>query len=219
VISSLKCHSGYRARGFTLVEIVVTIAIIVTLLLAGVSLLSGTGPKARKSATDVLTGMLEHARTTAITTRSHVLLAVAQPDGMPAGEAHCRIGLFKVHAWPDDVSEPIQASLMNRWRILDQGVVLLGGEGEDRLENPLDGPVVTIEYGSKGQSVNAYLISFNSRGGLHLPPGSRPVVMRIAEGLYRDGKPVPYRRGNPPVISENRIKIGRTTARPYRIDG
>jgi hypothetical protein len=43
--------------------------------------------------------------------------------------------------------------------------------------------------------------------------------MRIAEGGYRGGKATPNRRGDSHAISENRLKIGRVTARPCRIDG
>lgn len=219
VISPQNRLSGCHTRGFTLVEIVVTIAIIVILLVAGVSLLGGTGNQARKSGADLLTGMIEQARTAAITTRSHVVLAVAEPGDLPAGDQRCRLGLFKVGTWPDDPSGPIPATLLSRWRILETGVVLIGGKVEDGLENPLDGPELTLAYGNKGQMVTVHAIAFNPRGGLYYPTGSRPIAMRIAEGGYRGGKPVPNTRGDSGVIAENRIKIGRVTARPYRIDG
>lgn len=195
----------------------VTIAIIVILLVAGVSLLGGTGSQARRAGADMLSGMIEQARTTAITTRSHVVLAVAEPGDLPANDRRCRLGVFQVGAWPDDSSEPVTAKLMSRWRILETGVVLIGGEVENGLENPLDGDEITLAYG--GKSVIVHAIGFNPRGGLELPAGSRPIAMRVAEGAYRNGEPSPNRRGDSGTISETRIKIGRVTARPYRIDG
>jgi hypothetical protein len=162
--------------------------------------------------------MIEQARTAAITGRSHVVLAVAEPGDLPTGDQRCRIGLFKVENWPDNLSQPIPSVLMSRWRMLENGVVLIGGE-VDGVANPLDGPELTLAYGTKGQTVRVHAIAFNSRGGLHHPAGSHPVAMRVAEGGYRGGKPSANRRGDSGTISENRLKIGRITARPYRIDG
>jgi prepilin-type N-terminal cleavage/methylation domain-containing protein len=216
VNSPQKWLPGSRARGFTLIEVLVTISIIVILLAAGVVLLGGTGPQARRSAADLLTGMIEQARTTAITTRFHVVLAVAEPADFPSGDGRCRVGLFKVSGWTDDFSEPVAASSISRWRVLENNVVLIGGEVEDGLTNPLDGPKATLDYG-KGR-VNAHVIVFNPRGGLQYPRVSRPIAMRIAEGAYRNGVATPNRRAGSGTISENLIRIGRVTARPYRID-
>ena len=85
------------------------------------------------------------------------------------------------------------------------------------MDNPLDGPEITLAYG--GKSVTVHAIGFNPRGGLEFPSGSRPITLRVAEGAYRNGEPSPNRRGDSGTISENIIKIGRVTARPYRIDG
>lgn len=210
-----KWLPGCRARGFTLIEILVTISIIVILMAAGVALLGGTGPQARRSAADMLTGMIEQARTTAITTRSHVVLAVVEPGGLSASDGKCRIGLFKVGSWPGDLSEPVGASPVGRWRILENNVVLIDGEAEGGLANPLDGDKVTLNYG-KGQ-VSAHVVVFTPRGGLAYPAGSGPIAMRVAEGAYRNGVAKPNSRGG--TIPENLIRIGRVTARPYRIDG
>jgi prepilin-type N-terminal cleavage/methylation domain-containing protein len=220
VISAQQWRHGCGRRAFSLIELAAVIAVIVVLLVAGVGLLGGTGSQARRAGADLLTGMIEQARTAAITTRSYIVLAVAEPGDLPTGDERCRLGLFKVETWPENSSEPVSGVLMSRWRILENGVALIGGEA-DGLENPLDGEKLTIAYGtgSKIRTVNVHAIAFNSRGGLHHPAGSNPVAMRIAEGGYRGGKATPNRRGDSQAISENRLKIGRVTARPYRIDG
>ena len=41
----------------------------------------------------------------------------------------------------------------------------------------------------------------------------------IAEGGYRGGEAKPNMRGEAKTITENRLRIGRVTARPYQIDG
>jgi len=220
VIFPHQWHPARGRRAFTLVEIVVVIAVIVILLVAGVGLLGGTGAQARRAGADMLSGMIEQARTSAITTRSYVVLAVAEPGDLPTGDDRCRIGLFKVEAWPDNDTDPLPAVLMSRWKMFENGVVLIGGDVEG-IENPLDQPELKISYGSgsKARTIEVHGIAFNPRGGLHFPRGSTPVAMRIAEGGYRNGQATPNRRGDSQTISENRLKIGRVTARPFRIDG
>jgi prepilin-type N-terminal cleavage/methylation domain-containing protein len=213
---------GRDRRAFTLIEISVVIAVLVILLLAGVSLLGGTGASARKAGADMLTGMLEQARTSAITSRSYVVLAIAEPGDLPTSDERCRIGLFKIKPdeWPDNAAGAIPAVLMSRWRLLENGVVIIGGE-VDGLANAMDGPKLAITYGPAGRTrtLEVRCIAFNPRGGLHHPAGSTPIVLRIAEGGYRGGVATPNRRADSNTISENRIKIGRVTARPFRIDG
>jgi prepilin-type N-terminal cleavage/methylation domain-containing protein len=210
--------------GFTLVEMVTVIAILATLMTAGVGLLNGTGSQSRKAGTDMLTGLIEQARTKAITSRSLVVLAIAEPGDLPAGDGRCRVGLFSVAVdqWPDLSTAPatsVKGVLLNRWQTLNTGIVLIGGE-VDGIANPLDQPEITIAYGgSKNLSVKVHAIAFNSRGGLHHPPGSTPIAVRIAEGAYRGGKASANLRGAQKTITENRLKIGRVTARPYRFDG
>jgi prepilin-type N-terminal cleavage/methylation domain-containing protein len=137
VISREKWRPDRGKPAFTLVEIVVVIAVLVILLVAGVGLLGGTGAQARRAGTDMLSGMIEQARTSAITTRSFVVLAVAEPGDLPAGDERCRIGLFKVENWPENDTDPLSAVLMSRWRTFENGVVLIGGD-TGGLDNPLD---------------------------------------------------------------------------------
>lgn len=213
--------AAFRGKNaFSLIEMAAVTAILATLMTAGISLLPGTGARSREAGTDLLTGMIEQARTTAITSRSHVVLAIAEPGDLPAGDGRCRIGLFKVDEWPEPAPTPLvlKGVLLNRWQSLDAGVVLIGGD-VDGVANPLDLPQVTITYGgTKNPGVQVHAIAFNSRGGLHYPPGSTPVAIRLAEGGYRGGKAAANRRGERKTITENRLRIGRVTARPYRID-
>ncbi|MGL5019637.1 MAG: pilus assembly FimT family protein [Luteolibacter sp.] len=212
--SSPKSSVACRTPAFSLVELAAVLAILGTLMTAGVSLLSDTATQSRKAGTEMLTGLIEQARTTAITSRSHVVLAIAEPGDLAAGDERCRLGIFKIGGWPDSPSSPLVLTgvLLKRWQTLETGIVLASG-GIDEVANPLDREQVTIRHGGNG--VTVHIIAFNPRGGLHYPTGSAPIVIRIAEGRYRDGKVVSNRRGG----SECRLKIGRVTARPYRTDG
>jgi hypothetical protein len=151
------------------------------------------------------------------------VLAIAEPGDLPANDERCRIGLFKVDVeWPDASAtpSPLNCTLLSRWQTLNTGIVLIPGD-VDKLPNPLDDKSeLTITYGgAKHLSVKVHVIAFSSRGGLHYPAGSTPIALRIAEGGYRGGTATPNKRGPQKSITENRLKIGRVTARPYRIDG
>ena len=196
---------------------VAVIAILVTLISAGSSLLNGTGVQSRRAALDQLTALIEQARTVAITSRAYVVLAIAEPGDLPAGDERCRVGLFKVEEWPDSPLPPLalKGVLLNRWQRLNTGIVLLPG-AVNGLVNPMDQQEVSIAYGgTQNLSVKVHAIAFNSRGGLHYPAGSTPITLRLAEGAYRSGKACPNPHGEAKTISENRLKIGRITARPY----
>jgi hypothetical protein len=208
---------------------VAVIAILVTLMTAGIGLLNGTGSQSRRAGVDMLSGMIEQARTTAITTRSYVVLAIAEPGDLPAGDERCRIGLFKVpvEKWPPGSTDSLtlEATLLNRWQTLNTGIVLIGNDDDPNsvkatIPNPMDGDKTTINYGgAKKLSIKVHAIAFNPRGGLHSPAGSTSIVLRIAEGGYRNGEAKPNKRAGQSTVTENRLKIGRVTARPYQIDG
>ncbi len=209
---------------------VAVIAILVTLMTAGIMLLNGTSSQSRKAGTDLLTGLIEQARTIAITSRCYVILAIAEPGDLPANDNLCRIGLFKVDLdkWPTASAPPVavSASLVSRWQTLNTGVVLIsdqeayGKKDAVVIPNVMDADEITITYGgNKNLAIKIHALAFNPRGGLQLPSGSTPVVLRIAEGGYRNGVAKPNKRSGQEAVTENRLKIGRVTARPYQIDG
>jgi prepilin-type N-terminal cleavage/methylation domain-containing protein len=228
-VNLLRKSEPFQAKSaFSLIEMVAVIAILVTLMTAGITLLNGTGTQSRKAGTDMLSGMIEQARTTAITSRCYVILAIAEPGDLPIVDERCRIGMFKVEMdkWPTGTTSPVTvpATLLNRWQMLNTGIVLIGKQKTDSdpepIPNPIDLDKITINYGgAKNLSIKVHAIAFNSRGGLHSPPGSTPVVLRIAEGGYRGGEAKPNIRSGQTKPTENRLKIGRVTARPYQIEG
>lgn len=206
-----------RLLAFTLIEMMVVMAIVGILVTASISLLSGNGTQARRAATNTLVGLIEQARTRAVTGRYHVVLAIIAPTDLPNGDDRCRVGIFQVKKWTGDTA--LEGELFSRWLSLSRSIVLIPGE-VNGIENPLDQPKITIHYGGlKNLTVKAHLIGFNPCGGLHYPLGSAPIIVRLAEGGYRNGAATPNRRGPNNAISENLLKIGRVTARPYPIDG
>ncbi|MGL4399025.1 MAG: pilus assembly FimT family protein, partial [Luteolibacter sp.] len=135
-----KKKSPETAPAFSLIEMVAVIAILVTLMTAGISLLGSTGIQSRKTGVDLLSGLIEQARTKAITSRSHVVLAIAEPGDLPAQDERCRIGLFTVEKWPDQVTGPLalQGVLTSRWQSLNTGIALIPNQSQD--PSPPDEP-------------------------------------------------------------------------------
>ncbi len=200
---------------------IAVIAVMSILLVSGVSLLNGTGNQSRRAAADTLSGLVEQARTTAITSRSHIVLAIAEPGDLPADDNRYRLGLFEVPEWPTGTGTPgsLDATLLSRWQPVNPGVIFIGGT-VDGIENPLDESKIGIRYGAgnREMEIKAHIIAFTPRGGLRLPAGSKPVVLRIAEGGFRGGRAVPDQNGENRSIAETRIRIGRVIARPYRMN-
>ena len=217
----MKTFSQHRPRAlhpaFSLVELMTVIAVTVLLMVAGISVLRDHGVQARSTATDAMTGLIEQARTTALTGRTPVVLAIAEPGDLPTDDGRCMIGLFKLEAWPQDAGI-LNGVLLRRWQALPSGVVLLPG-AVDGLRNPRDEPESTIRYLSGKQLVEGrfHLLAFNPRGGLLAPAGSDPVALRIAEGSYRKRQPTANAR-RAARVAESTLRIGRVTARPYRLD-
>jgi prepilin-type N-terminal cleavage/methylation domain-containing protein len=210
--------SSFARAGFSLVEMVVVIAMLVMLIGSSAMYVSGRQEHARRTVTDQLVGMIGQARNTAMVSRSTVMLAIAEPGSLPFHEGKCVLGLVKLEAaWDAGGSGPISGVLLGRWTPLESGVILMGGD-IGGLGNPLDLPELRIRY-TTGRTIEAGVrgVAFNARGRLIHPAGSAPVVMRIAEGGYPGGAPTPLRRGPDQRISETWLKIGRATGRAYEV--
>jgi hypothetical protein len=188
-------------------------AVMLILLAAAVKVVASTGPQSRRAASDVLTGMIEQARSTAIT-RCPVFLAIAEPGDRISSDRHTRIGLFLIPTWTAGAAVQ-DAVPLRRWEALPPGVVLIP-EPVDGQRNPLDLPEITLRYQQAGLSTTGHFhgVAFTSRGGVSWPPGIEPIVMRVAQGSYRNGRSVAD--GNGHAIPEDCLTIGRMVARSYR---
>ncbi len=218
--------SAQSRAAFTLVEMLVVISIMAILIGAGVTLLGGTGVQSRKAGADMISGMVDQARTIAITTRKEVFLVIAEPGTLAGQDERYRIGLMRESVTPTTGASPVpdpnlpvtrDYELVRRWQTLNTGVILIGG-GVDNIPNPLDAGKVDFTYTSNQRQITArvYQLSINSLGSLTRPAGSTPVVLRLAEGAYRNGKPSPNKVAGGQGIAETQLKIGRVMARPYR---
>lgn len=196
-----------KTRAFSLVELCAAIAIIALLLAVGIPILGNNAMRQRKAATEMTSGLIEQARTTAISSRATIILAIMDPKDLEMNDGLCRIGLFKASGWPD--KGPIEATRIGRWHTLPTGTVIAGGTVAG-LQNPRDEDRLEILTGTQTRRVHA--LAFSPRGGLRWPQGSDAVVLCIAEGGYRNGKAHAH------TLTRDHLKIGRVTARPLRYE-
>ncbi len=199
------------ANGFSLLELMTVMVIAGLLLGIGVSVFGKTATTSRRTAMDQIAAAIEQARTSAITRRKPVLLAIAPPRPGDTDE-RCRIGIFEVDELPGDATS-VEARQLQRWELLPDGVVFTEGAiGE--LRNLMDEPdfEITWKDGENRAWVRAF--AFTPRGGMAWPKGSDPVALRLSSGGYRDGKPVPHKDGG-----HSALRVGRVVARPWKLEG
>lgn len=199
------------AAGFSLLELMAAMLIVSLLLGIGISVFGRTAATSRRTAMDQIAAAIEQARTTAITRRKPVLLAVAPP--LPGGEdEHCRIGVFEVDELPGDATS-VKARQLQRWELIPTGIVFTEGKiGE--LRNLMDEPEFELTWKDGANRARVRALAFTPRGGLAWPKGSDPVALRISAGSYHDGSPVVHRDGG-----HSALRVGRVVARSWKLDG
>lgn len=196
------------------------IAVLLILMAAGIRLGGSPTSASRKTATDLVSGLVDAARATAIGRRTPVLLALAAPDDLPAGsDGRYRIGMFQITA--DERGEGFLTELANhdaiqlgRWKAIERGLVFEVGGGSG-LMNPMDEPAIDILVRGSG-TIRVHGVILDRHGGIRWPAGSVPVAIRIDEGRLKQGKAEVLPSGG--TVAGNLLRIGRHNGRTYQID-
>jgi len=197
----------------------IVISIISLIFVSGLQLLRNTGVYARKASADLVESLIERGRSSAASSRSITLVAIAEP-GELAETSQANVGIFRVTEW--QTGQPnVTAEMIQRWQPVETGVVFARGEVQS-IRNILDESEITLSYfqGQREIQIQVHAIAFTPRGRLHWPVGSDPMLIRLAEGHYRpeEKKPTIHFHGPDQSSAETQIRIGRTFARSYRLN-
>lgn len=188
----------------------VVLVIVGTLTTISLSMFGKTASRARRTGVDQFTAAVEQARTSAITRRKPVVLAIAPPV-TGSNDQKCRYGLFEIDELPDEGSD-LEAVQVQRWNLMPDGVIFLDGK-VDGLRNVIDEDEIRITWKDGENEARIRALVFSPRGGLMWPAGSDPVALTIGTGTYIDGQPRSNSAGG-----HNSLRIGRVVARPWRLD-
>lgn len=208
--------------GYTLVEIVVVIAIISIMASVGMSMFAHSTIHERRTAVGTMGAMVDLARNLAIARRREVILAFASPDEIAGHGQALRLGMFLCdERWSVEAAGEgvIRCRAVHRWRNLQTGVVLMPGSvGGAEMVNPLDAPVMRLSYG-RGymRSARVHGMVFGVDGGLLWPVGDVPAVLRLVAGSYERGVPVASRKHDMKRPPENVLQVGRGVARAVEV--
>ena len=176
-------------RGFTLVELLVVMAIIILLLAATLPALRGPmGVSSRRGAVNTLLGVLDQARALAISENRATYVVFPRPpsptgspgspstpssSGTPASDKSARA--YAVFADVDDLSKPPQQR--SNWFTLPTGIAFKVDEGDGRtrtlLNYPLDPTpktfVVPGGTGSTPVDIAQPYVKFDATGAVEHP--------------------------------------------------
>ena len=219
VLPVLKIVKTPSSKGFSLVELLVVMAIMAMLLVMGASLFKNVGSgESREAVRSLVLGGLNNAQTRAVSSGEAVAMVM-----MPYGEGRVdQLGraftIFEVTQ--DDVTGTFVAGKqLRRWATLPGRFIFSKGSTvSDSGQNAYDQPnvvSVSIRQG-EGQgkgSVEMPAIIFGGAGNVIWPSGEAELELHMMEGKIVDGRVTATSVGNDEWQKREVIVIGRQTGR------
>ena len=215
-ISAKRQRFGFSI-GFSMIEMLVVIAIISILLVAAVPILSNTSSNARQSSREIVKAHLRQARAHAISSGNATAIAI--PSLATGGELGARaVTLFEVESdgsgytvmTDADTEEELQ---LQRWEILPGKFHFVDAAEISGSDITVLDQTQTLETAYKGEEIICHMVVFSPSGQVVYPVGEVNIVISQA---VRQGKSLRLTEmnGSDPVFEifqVNRL-TGRTRA-------
>jgi prepilin-type N-terminal cleavage/methylation domain-containing protein len=210
-----------RRAGFTLIEVLVVISIIVILFAVGVPLLSDPANSARKSSADILRSALQQARAHSIATGSYtsVLLPSYAADAETGGKM---IGFAEVEADPSAAAKFKVTRLVQRWTQLPEQIFFFDRNTANIPQNTLmdlgASSQITADY--RKRPVACSFIIFSPNGQILQNTNSTntaKLLVGLGKGTLKNGSVTPTQRSSNQIVFDL-FQISRLSARMRQVD-
>jgi prepilin-type N-terminal cleavage/methylation domain-containing protein len=212
---------GRSAAGFSLIEVLVVIAIIVILFAVGVPLLSDPANSARKSSADILRATLQQARAHSIATGAYtsVLLPSYSSDPEFGGRL---IGFAEVVADPAAPSKYRITRLVQRWTQLPEQIYFMDRSAvripQTTLMDQGATPSINAEYRKRQIACNFIVFAPNGQILQNSTSTANPgLIVSLGKGTLRNGIVTPTQRNSQGIVFDL-FQISRLSARVRQID-
>ena len=179
--------------GFSLVELIVVMGIIVAVMVVGVSLFKQTGQgESREAARSLILAGLNNAQTRALASGESVAMVMTPYEQGRADELGRSFTLFEVRQ--DDVTgEFVAGQQLRRWVQLPGRVIFSKGdtvstEGQNAFDqSPVVSILVRDEEDAGKRTVAMPAIIFGGAGNVVWPAGGAELELHLTEGSVTDG--------------------------------
>lgn len=206
-------------KGFTLVEVLVVMAIMAVMLVLGASLFRGMGEgESRQAVQSLILAGLNNAQTRALASGEPVALVMTPYEQGREGQLGRSFTLFEVRK--DDVTDDFVAGRqLRRWAQLPGRFIFSKGEtvsesGQNAFDQP---PVVSISVrdssSGAGRVIEMPAIIFGGSGSVIWPAGAGELEVHLSEGSIQGGLAVGTGRALEDWRQREVILVGRQTGR------
>jgi len=216
-----KAPGRPSVAGFTLIEILVVISIIVILFAVGVPLLSDPANNARKSSADLLRSTLQQARAHSIATGAYtsVLLPTYSADSESGGRM---IGFAEVEADATATAKYKVTRLVQRWTQLPEQIFFLDRSTVKISQNTLmdmdAASQIKAEFQKKQVACNFIVFAPNGQI-LQNSSSTTPskLLVSLGKGTLKNGSVTTTQRNSNQIVFDV-FQISRLSARVRQID-
>lgn len=215
IFHAIQRRRGYR-QGFTLVELLAVIAVIVLLMVAGIPLLSDPSTHGRQTSREILRAHLQQARGHAIASGRATAMIIAGHDG-----GSVRTGglmtIAEVEAQPAGGNPFRVTRLIQRWTLLPENMFFLN-QSAVRSSQPtmMDSPpIVDAEYQKK--PLGCHAVIFSPDGRITHPADGMPLTLAIGKGQQAQGGVIATQKSDGKVVFDL-LRINRLNARARILD-